>query len=204
MGLQNIFEGILSSLIAMLISSGFVYLIALIFGKNKIMSGNHNQKFHISKLNPFSIALFVTSFFTVLSLFSFYYQWTNMPYMITITILVWMGTTWIYHDQCPNCNKILKKKHIDREVLKEDKIPHEYYDEIVYLYTNGTVKDRDKGKERKKWVEIVRTIRDHFKCTSCGHNWDSSLKQITINESDRPKPIEKRTKIKDPNEVTLI
>jgi len=170
MGFQNIFEGVISSLIAMVISTGFVYLVFLIFGKNKIMSGTHNQRFHISKINPFGIALFVTAFFTILSAFSFYFQWTNMPYLVTITILIWIGAIWVYHDQCPNCNKVFKKKHIDREVIKEEEIPHVYYDEIVYLYTDDTVKDKVKGKQKKKWVEIVRTIRDHYKCTSCGHN----------------------------------
>lgn len=203
MGWQNILEGILSSLIAMAISAGFVYLTAMLFGKNFVMSGKHNQKFHISKLNPFSVAIFVTSFFTILSTFSFYYQWANMPYLITITVFIWVGSIWIYHDQCPNCNKIFKKKHIDREILKEEKIPHEYYDEILYLYTDGTVKDRERGKKKKKWVEIVRTIRDHFKCTSCGHSWDGSLKRITINESDRPRSVVKRTRIGNPNEITF-
>jgi len=199
MGFQNIFEGVISSLIAMVISTGVIYLISLVGGKNIIMSGKHNQKFHVSKLNPFSIALFVTSFFTILSAVSFYRQWVNMPYLVTITFFIWMGAAWVYHDQCPNCNKIFKKKHIHREVLKEEKIPHEYYDEIIYLFTDGTEKDRENGKKKKRWVEIVRTIKDHYKCKSCGHDWDSSLKKITINESDRPKQIIKRTGIRNPN-----
>lgn len=195
---QNIGEGIISNLIAAIISGGFIFSISKIWGKNILMSGIHNRNFHISKLNPFAIALFITSFFTILSAFSFYYQWENMPYLITITILIWMATIWIYNDQCPNCNKIFKKKHIHREVIKEEKIPHEYYDEIIYLYSDGTEKDRENGKKKKRWTEIVRTVRDHYTCISCEHNWDSSLKRITINESDRPRPIIKITKKRNP------
>ena len=69
MGLQNILEGVIGSLIATAISGGAVYLFSTIFDKNKVLSGTHNQKFHISKMNPFGIALFITSFFTILSVF---------------------------------------------------------------------------------------------------------------------------------------
>jgi hypothetical protein len=198
MNLQSVVEGIISSLIATIISGGAVCLFSIIFGKNKILSGMQNAKFHIFNINPFGLGLFATSFFTILSIFSFYLRWENTPYLITITIFIWMSTVWIYHDQCPNCNKIFKKKHIHSEVMKEEKIPHQYYDEILYLYTDGTIKDREQGKKKKTWVEIVRTIKDHYRCNDCDHNWDSSLKRVTINESDRPKPIIKKTRFENP------
>ena len=137
-------------------------------------------------------------FFAILSMAGFYLEWVKFPYLVAITIFLGFATAWIYNDQCPNCNKIFKKKHLHREVLKEEKIPHDYYDEIIYLYSDGVIKDREKGKKKKKWVEIVRTIRDHFKCKSCGYGWDSSLKRITINESDRPKQTIKQTRKRNP------
>ena len=198
MNWQNILEGIIGNLIATCVS-GVVGAAIYKLGRGGKFLKNQSQKgLKLDNFTPFSLSLIITTFFTILSTFSFYYQWANMPYMIVITGLIWFGTFFIYDNQCPSCNKIFKKKHVDREKLGEEKIPHEYYDEIIYKYSDGSFKDRVWGKKKKRWVEIVRTIRDHFVCRSCGHKWNSSIKRITVNESDRPKPIIRMTRIKNP------
>ncbi len=198
MNFQNIFEGIIASLIATVISGSVVFLYSRIKGKSTIMKGNRSSHFDISKINAFAVGLFLTVFFAILSLAGFYWEWAKFPSLVAITIGLGFLTGLIYQNQCPHCKKIFTKKHVGRETIKEEKIPHEYYDTIVYLFTDGTVKDRVKDKKKKKWVEIVRVIKDYFTCTSCKHNWDSSLKQITMNESDRPKPIVKKTQYRNP------
>ncbi|VVB79959.1 Uncharacterised protein [uncultured archaeon] len=198
MNWQNIMEGTLASLLATGVTSLVGFLIYKTGKKSTLLKDPNKTGFEFSNFTPFSFGVIVTSFFVVLSGFSFYFQWENMPYLVTIAILVWMGTIWIYNDQCPKCKKIFKKEHVRREIISEERIPHTYYDKILYLYTDGNVKDTQSGKKKKTWTEIVRVVKDHFSCRGCGHNWNSSIKRITVNESDRPKPIRIKTNYKNP------
>lgn len=200
---ENILEGVIATLIGSMITGGVGTIIYQFGKKGKFLKNPKERKFELNNFTPFSLSLMIVAFFTVLSGFSFYYHWVNMPYLITITILLWLGAGWVHNNQCPSCNKIFKKKHVNRETLNEEKIPHEYYDEIIYKYRDGSFKERAWGKKKKRWVEIVRVVRDHFVCNECRHEWDSSIKRITVNESDRPKPTIKITKAKNPDTFEL-
>jgi len=142
-------QGIISGVVSTFIATSLLFLIKEKWGNNLIMSGNHNQKLHISKLNPFGISVFITALFTALSGFSFYYQWVNMPYIITITIFFWFGSGLIYQYQCPKCNKIFIRITHQPDVLKEEKRPFRHRDCTITTYTDGSIKDRKyHGKEK--------------------------------------------------------
>lgn len=200
MGLQNIFEGTIGSLTATVISTLFVFLVGKIWGKKVIMSGTHNKKFNILKINPFAIALFITSFFTIISGFSFYYQWTNMPYLITITFLLWIGSKWVYETQCPKCKKIFVRETHPPDILKEEKVPVRHQKSTIIRYSDGSFKERKYHGKGKIVMERVRTQKNNYSCKSCLNQWKGNSYKEYLDKHSRPKPNVKKTKIQNPNE----
>lgn len=185
MGLQNILEGIISSLIATAISGFIIFLYSKSKGKNKLMVGKSHKKFDISKINAFAVFLFITSFFAVISIFGFYYEWEKFPYLIFITILLGFLTALIYNNQCPNCKRILTKNLTNKETLKEEKRPRYYRTAKVYLYTDGTERNREYSEEKKR-METWRVEKEHYKCRKCHHTW-TKISKRNLDEDTRPK-----------------
>jgi magnesium-transporting ATPase (P-type) len=204
MNWNTIFEGIISMVIATLISSGIIFFFKLIFkGKTRINS-DKTEKANISGSvlkNPFLIFLFITSFMVVLTFFSIIYQWQlfNYIYLLFADIGLIFITVWIYNNQCPKCNSIFKKKLINKEILKEEKRPYYYKDETIYYYNDGeTIKDRKfYGKEKTK-METWRTEKEFYECQACNYKWDK-LFERNLDINNRPKPNKIRTKFNPPN-----
>ena len=203
MDLQNILEGIISSLVATVISGFIVFLYSKSKGKGKLMIGKSHKKLDISKINAFAVFLFITSFFVVISAFGFYYEWEKFPYLIFITILLGFLTAFIYNNQCPKCKKILTKDLTKKDVLKEEERPYYYRTAKVYLYTDRTERNREYSEEKKR-METWRTEKEHYKCRKCHHIW-AKIFERNLDESTRPK-IHKTimTRDRNPNEVDVF
>ena len=158
MNWNNILEGIISGVSATLISSAIIYILKKIFEKktNKENSGEVQRADLSGSVlnNPFLISLFLASFVIVLTFFSLVYQWQtfNYIYLIVADFGLVLVTNWIYNNQCPECNKIFKKKLINKETLKDEKRPYHYRDCTIYLYSDDSEKDRKyHGQEKQKW-----------------------------------------------------
>jgi hypothetical protein len=199
----NILEGIISGIFATLISTFIIYIFTKMFGqqKNKDKSSeNISQTTSKSTFkNPFLISLFITSFTVVVTFFSFVFSWTTINIYLSIAALV-LGviTYWIYGNQCPNCNRIFHKKLINKETLKEEKRPYRYRDLTIYLYSDGSEKDRKYTGEEKTRMETWRTEKEFYECTSCHHKWDKIFER-NLDANNRPKPNIIRTKIRPPD-----
>lgn len=199
MGWNNIFESVLSGISATLISTLIIFLFKRFIGqKTKKEESNKVEKASLSGSifnNPFLISLFITSFVVVLTFFSMVYQWQVFKYVYLIVADFGLGfvTYWIYNNQCPKCNIIFKKKLINKETLKEEERPYTYRDCTIYLYNDGSEKDRRfHGKEKIK-MEIWRTEKEYYECQACGYKWDKIFER-NLDKDNRPKPNIVRTK----------
>ncbi len=204
MNLTNILEGIISGVSAALISTVIIFIFTKLFSqkiqKSELADDNNSANFKSFYKNPFLISLFVTSFMVVLTFFSWVYAWTtfNFIYLFIASFSLGFITNWIYNNQCPNCNRIFSKKLINKETLKEEKRPYHYRDETIYLYSDGSEKDRKySGKEKTK-METWRTEKEFYECKICSHKWDKIFER-NLDIDNRPKPNIVRTKIKPPN-----
>ncbi len=199
---NNILEGIISGVSATLISLVIIFIFKKIFGeKTKKDKSGEVQKANLSGSilsNPFLISLFLTSFVIVLTFFSMVYSWEVFNYIYLLIADFGLGfvTYWIYNNQCPKCNRIFKKKLINKETLKEEKRPYHYRDCTIYLYSDGSEKDKKyHGKEKTK-METWRTEKEFYECQSCKHKWDEIFEK---NLDNRPKPNIVRTRFDPPN-----
>ncbi len=185
MNWNNTLEGIVSSLSATFISFIITIFYKRIFSK-KIKQNNSLNK---EKISPFTISLFLTVFVVVLTFFSLIYNWTifNYVYLFIADFVLIFVTYGIYNNQCPNCNRIFTKQLIDKQVTKEEKRPYSYRDCTMYLYADGSEKNRIyNGKERTK-METWRIEKEFYKCEKCNHEW-SRLFERNLDENNRPKP----------------
>ncbi len=200
----NILEGVISGVAATLISMFLTWIFTkLIFPKLKKGQKMDTKcilsiKFYC--FSPFIISLFLTSFFVVLTFFSLVYSWTtfNYVYLLLASAVLGFITYSIYNNQCPNCYRIFQKKLIKKDTMKEEKRSYHYRDCTIYLYTNGSEKDRKyHGKEKIK-METWRTEREFYECQSCGHKWDKIFER-NLDINNRPKPNIIRTRFNPPN-----
>lgn len=196
----NIIEGVISSVIAALISGVIVFIIRILISRKTSDEGKKEIKVSDFKTNPFLISLFVTSFFVILTFFSIVYAWTtfNSGYLTLASISLFFITSWIYHNQCPSCNRIFNKKLVKKEKVHEEKRPYRYREETIYLYSDGSEKERKYHGKEKTRMETWRTEKEYYECTSCGYNWDK-LFERNLDIDNRPKPNIKKTKTKPPN-----
>lgn len=201
---NTILEGVISGVIATLISSIIIFIFKQVFKGNIKNEPNKVEKADLSGSilkNPFLISLFITSFIVVLTFFSMIYSWEVFNYIYLLVADFGLGfvTYWIYNNQCPKCNAIFKKKLINKETLKEEKIPYHYRDETIYYYNDGeTVKDRKfHGKEKTK-MELWRTEKEFYECQACKHKWDKIFER-NLDKDNRPKPNKVRTRFNPPN-----
>jgi hypothetical protein len=196
----SIVEGVISGVIATLISGFIVFIIKILISRKAPDEEKKDAKISDFKTNPFLISLFATSFFVVLTFFSMVYAWTtfNSGYTILASFLLGLVTVWIYNNQCPRCNKIFNKKLVKKEKIHEEKRPYRYREETIYLYSDGSEKERKyRGKEKTR-METWRTEKEYYECTSCGYNWDKIFER-NLDKDNRPKPNIVRTKTKPPD-----
>lgn len=128
------------------------------------------------------------------------YQWQIFNYIYLILADFGLGfvTYWIYNNQCPKCNVVFKKKTINKETLKQEKRPYSYRDCTIYLYNDGSEKDKKfDGKEKTK-METWRTEKEFYECQACGYKWDKIFER-NLDKDNRPKPNIVRTKFNPPN-----
>ena len=149
-------------------------------------------------INLFPIAVFITSFFAILSIFGFYYQWEKFAYLAVITIVLVMATSWIYQRQCPNCKSVFENRRTNTEVIKKEQRTYHYRPLTIYYYSDGTEKNRQYDKHEKTRIENIEIRRDYFEC-SCGHKWWSAPYEVNLNLESRPKPNKVKTQIRNPN-----
>lgn len=196
----NILEGVISSLIATFISTIIVLVFLKLFGREKEKDKSSETKNWIK--NPFLISLFITSFISVLTFFSLVYLWEtfNYIYLGSASLILIIITYFIYENQCPNCNRVFHKKLINKEVLREEKRPYRYRDLTIYLYSDGSEKDRKYSGKEKIIMETWRTEKEFYECTSCHHKWDKIFER-NLDIDNRPKPDIVRTRFKPPNSL---
>jgi len=201
----NILEGTIGSLFAFFISTIIVFIFNKFIGKRKYkdesLESETKTNFGSFFKNPFLISLFITSFFVVLTFFSIVYSWTTYNYIyLTIAASIFgIITFFIYENQCPNCKRIFHKKLINKEILKDEKRPYYYRDLTIYLYSDGSEKERRYTGEEKIRMETWRTEKEFYECTSCHHKWDK-ISERNLDIDSRPEPNIVRTKIKPPND----
>ena len=200
----NIIEGTISGISATLIATIIISIFTRIIGSKKYRNDTIDNKTHrnfkSTYKNPFLISLFITSFVVVITFFSMVYSWKvfNYSYLLVADFVLVFITYWIYNNQCPNCNRIFKKKLVNKETLKEEKRPYHYRDLTIYYYSNGTEKDRKySGKEKTK-METWRTEKEFYECESCGHKWNKIFER-NLDIDNRPKPSKVTTRFKAPN-----
>lgn len=202
----NILEGIVSGLFVFIISSIITFIFYRLFGKRKEKDTSSKIKTNFNDYlkNPFLISLFVTSFLFVLTIFFAIYFPTIYYHMYTLigAFISAMITYWVYENQCPNCKKIFHKKLINKVTLKDEKRPFYYRDLTIYLYSDGSEKERKYTGPEKTRMETWRTEKEFYECTSCGHKWDKIFER-NLDKESRPKPNIVRTKIKPPNDYNF-
>lgn len=203
---NTILEGVISGVVATLISSAIIFIFKQIFKGNIKNKPDKVEKADLSGSvlkNPFLISLFITSFIIILTFFSMIYSWKvfNYVYLLVADFGLGFVTYWIYNNQCPRCNAIFKKKLINKETLKEEKRPYHYRDETIYYYNDGkTIKDKKfHGKEKTK-MELWRTEKEFYECQACNHKWDKIFER-NLDKDNRPKPNKVRTKFNPPNNL---
>lgn len=189
MGLQNILEGIVASIIGALLFN----LIFQNISKNK--EKGFNFKF---PKDPFLITLSITIFFGILSLFGFYYEWIKFGYLIVITFIFGFISSWIKQTQCPNCKKIFVRVKDNPEIINEDKRAYIHRPATTYLYSDGSFKNRKVEGNKEEMMETIRTQRDNFYCNSCSHKWQSQVYERNLDLKNRPKNNVVRTHYKNP------
>lgn len=196
----SLIEAVISGVFATLISGLIVFLIKILISRKTSDERKKDIKLTDFKTNPFLIALFVTSFFVVLTFFSIVYSWTtyNSGIMILASFFSGFITYQIYYNQCPSCNRIFKKKMVNKEKISEEKRPYNYQDLTIYLYSDGSEKERKYHGKQKTIMETWRTEKEFYECKACGHKWDE-LFERNLDIDNRPKPNTVRTKTKPPS-----
>ncbi len=196
MDLTNILEQIISGIASFLISTFIIFLIGK-FGGKKIILKDPSEKFKLTSLSLFSILLFLTSFFGILSLAGFYFEWVKFDYLLIITIVLGVLSSLAYKRQCPNCKSVFGNRKTNTKVIRKEERTHRYRDLTIYYYLDGVEKNRKYGDKEKTRMETIETRRDYFEC-SCGHKWWGSPYELNLDINSRPKPNKVRTNIRDP------
>ena len=119
MELTNILEQTISGVASALISAFILFLVAKLGGK-KIILKDPREKFKLTSLSLFSILLFLTSFFGILSLAGFYFDWIKFEYLIVITIVLGVLSSLAYQRQCPNCKSVFGNRRTNTETTKKE------------------------------------------------------------------------------------
>jgi hypothetical protein len=199
MELTNIIEQVISGIIATLVSTFIIFIIGK-FGGKKIILKNPNEKFKLASLSLFSVLLFLTSFFGILSLAGFYFEWAKFEYLIIITIVFGVLGSFAYQRQCPNCKSVFGNRRTNTETIKKEQRPYNYRDLTIYYYSDGTEKNREHtGKEKTK-IETIETRKDYFEC-SCGHKWWGAPYEVNLSLESRPKPNKIKTNYRNPEGI---
>lgn len=195
----NIFEGALGSLIATVVSAIVTVLYAR-FVSPRFKEGSGQENLRQSYKDPFSIFLFLTVFLSVLSFFSLVYDWVlfNFVYLLLATIVVGVISALIFKNQCPKCKHIFSRKLVNKVTMHQEERPYRYRDCTIYLYTDGSEKDRKYGKELVR-METWRLEKLFFKCYDCSHEWDE-VEEKNLDKNSRPEPNTIRTNKRPPSQ----
>ena len=199
MNWTTISEGVISTVVGTLVSAFLIFLTKSLFYKKSEITQKNEQVPIFQDL--FLITLFLTSFFIVLTFFSLVYQWVtfNAAYLILASIGLGFTTVLTYRKQCPNCRRVIHaKKLMKKETLSEEKRPYIYRDETVYLYTDGTVKDRVFNGPQKTIMETWRMEKESYECESCHYKWEEAFEK-NLSANNRPKPTRRKTNYRNPN-----
>lgn len=203
LNLTNIQEGFISSISATLSASLITWIVTNIIvpkiRKDQKTGTKTTSNTKLNYLNPFSLSLFITSFLIIITFFSLVYSWTkfNFVYLTLASVSLVVITYLIYNNQCPNCYKIFQKKLTTKDVLHEEKRPYQYRDYTIYLYTDGSEKDRKYHGEEKIKMETWRTEKEFYECQACGFKWDK-LFERNLDVKNRPRPNIVRTRYNRP------
>lgn len=197
MNFTSILEQIIAGTISALLSAGILFLISKVGGK-KVVLRDPNSEFKITSLSLFSILLFITSFFGIFTLISFYYQWTNFTPLTIITIVFGILSSLAYQKQCPNCKSVFGNRRTNWEILKKEEKPYRYRDLTIYYYSDGVEKNRKYGDVWHTKMETIETRKDFFEC-ECGHKWWGAPYEVNLDINARPKPNKKYTHFKNPD-----
>jgi hypothetical protein len=201
----NILEGTIGSLFAFLISTIVVYFFNKFISqrkyKEKPLESKTKTNFESFYKNPFLVSLFITSFLFIITFFSFVFLWSidYSTYLTIASFIFGIITFLIYENHCPNCKKIFHKNLINKITLKDEKRPFYYRDLTIYLYSDGSEKERRYSEKEKTRMETWRTEKEFYECTSCSHKWDKIFER-NLDKDSRPKPNIVRTKIKPPDD----
>lgn len=184
---QTIAQLIASTLIGIFIS----FVLPKIFSKK-----TESKEIKPKSINLFTIALFITSFFGIMSLFAFYYQSERLSYLVVITVVLVVVTSLIYNKQCPNCKSIFENRKTNTEIIRKEQRTHHYRPFTIYYYSDGTEKNRKYDDHEKTWVENIEVRRDYFEC-SCGYKWWSAPYEVSLDKPPQPNKV--KTNIRNPD-----
>ncbi|QQG40039.1 MAG: hypothetical protein HYS81_01355 [Candidatus Aenigmatarchaeota archaeon] len=199
---NSIIEATVSGVAAALISAIIIFVAKATLGRKLKERSIKTEVPDVSGSvlnNPFLISLSLTSFAVVLTFFSMVYSWQTFSYIyLTVAdFVLGIVTYWIYNNQCPNCNRIFTKRLLNKEILKEERRPYTYRDYTIYLYADGSEKDRKYHGAEKTKMETWRTEREFYECYGCTHEWER-LFERNLDLSNRPRPNLIRTKYNQP------
>jgi len=199
----QILEQIISGVVVLTIAAIITFIGKKVLVKKKSseksVETNKNQEESILK-NPFLISLFITSTAAVLSFFALiYYSGITIVFVCLLfaTAVLAIISYGIYDNQCPNCNRIFSKQIVNTKVEKKEKKPYRHRKETIYLYSDGTEKDRRFTGKEKTRMETLITEREFYKCEKCGHEWNRLLKR-NLDKENRPEPEYVTTRFKPP------
>jgi len=201
MNWTNILEGIISGLVSILCSTAIVWFVTRLIPAKRKKSGADDVPKE-PYFSPFALSLFATSFFGILSGLSlvFYPESSYFAGFVSLAMFLGIITFLIYDNQCPNCYRIFKKKLTRKETINDEEREYRYRDCTVYLYTDGSEKDRVYSGEEKVRTETWRTWKEFYECQACGHRWDKIFER-NLDADNRPKPNIIRTKVDPPIKV---